>query len=116
MKMGLLHDVQESIVGDITPFCGVSDEKKHDLEMKAAEIFAAQQPEMKELFDEYEANTTQEAKFVHDCDKLDMLIQAWIYEQQQGVKLDQFFEHCDLPKSFDVLIQVRKEIERCRAK
>ncbi|CAL6004621.1 Metal_dependent phosphohydrolase [Hexamita inflata] len=84
--------------------------------IKTCEIFAAQQPEMKELFDEYEANTTQEAKFVHDCDKLDMLIQAWIYEQQQGVKLDQFFEHCDLPKSFDVLIQVRKEIERSRAK
>ena len=33
--MGLVHDISESIVGDITPFCGVSKEEKYRLENEA---------------------------------------------------------------------------------
>lgn len=32
MQIGLVHDLAESLVGDITPFCGVSKEEKHRLE------------------------------------------------------------------------------------
>lgn len=33
--MALVHDVAEAIVGDITPHCGVSDDDKHSLELRA---------------------------------------------------------------------------------
>lgn len=33
--MALVHDVAESLVGDITPHCGVSDADKHALEADA---------------------------------------------------------------------------------
>jgi len=46
--------------------------------------------ELKDLFEEYENNTTNEAKFVHDLDKLDMLLQAYIYENE-GINLESFF-------------------------
>ena len=32
MKMGLIHDLGESIVGDITPVDNVSEEEKHERE------------------------------------------------------------------------------------
>jgi hypothetical protein len=33
--MALVHDVAESLVGDITPHCGVSDADKHAMEAEA---------------------------------------------------------------------------------
>lgn len=35
MRMALVHDVAEAIVGDITPHCNVSDDEKHKLEADA---------------------------------------------------------------------------------
>jgi hypothetical protein len=35
IKMSLVHDVAESMVGDITPHCGVSDADKHAMEAQA---------------------------------------------------------------------------------
>jgi HD domain-containing protein 2 len=36
MKMGLIHDLGESIVGDITPVDNVSEEEKHEREKVGA--------------------------------------------------------------------------------
>lgn len=35
MEMALVHDLAESLVGDITPYCGVSKKDKEVLEMEA---------------------------------------------------------------------------------
>lgn len=35
MEMALVHDLAESLVGDITPYCGVSKKDKEVLEMNA---------------------------------------------------------------------------------
>lgn len=35
MEMALVHDLAESLVGDITPYCGVSKQEKEILEMEA---------------------------------------------------------------------------------
>lgn len=35
MELALVHDLAECIVGDITPFCGVSAEEKHRREKDA---------------------------------------------------------------------------------
>jgi putative hydrolase of HD superfamily len=32
-QMALVHDLAESIVGDITPWCGIDKEEKHRLEL-----------------------------------------------------------------------------------
>lgn len=41
MRMCLVHDLAESIVGDITPHCGVSVEDKHQREITAMTSLAA---------------------------------------------------------------------------
>lgn len=54
MQLALVHDLAESIVGDITPFCGVSKEDKRAMEMKAMEdickLIAPRGNQIMELF------------------------------------------------------------------
>ncbi|PNW81911.1 hypothetical protein CHLRE_06g265900v5 [Chlamydomonas reinhardtii] len=100
IKMALVHDVAEAIVGDITPHCGVSDDDKHSLELRAvgkikdmlgADTAAA--AEVESLWLEYEAASSPEALLVKDFDKLEMIITATQYEQAQpGLVLDEFFK------------------------
>lgn len=40
MRISLVHDMAESIVGDLTPHCGVSNEEKHEREVAAMEHFS----------------------------------------------------------------------------
>ena len=37
MELALVHDLAESLVGDITPFCGITKEEKKNMELKAME-------------------------------------------------------------------------------
>eukprot|EP00882_Tetradesmus_deserticola_P015642 GHRQ01016667.1.p2 GENE.GHRQ01016667.1~~GHRQ01016667.1.p2 ORF type:complete len:250 (+),score=95.53 GHRQ01016667.1:562-1311(+) len=99
MRMALVHDVAEALVGDITPHCNVSDEQKYKLEADAIQqikqmlgehTYAAQ--EVDQLWQEYEQQSTPEAHLVKDFDKLEMIMQAHEYEQSQGLGLQQFFD------------------------
>lgn len=40
MKLALVHDLAECIVGDITPFCGVASAEKHQREDAAMKDLA----------------------------------------------------------------------------
>lgn len=111
LKMCLIHDLAECIVGDITPVDGVSDEDKHQRESNAIEQlrrsllyglntesdehnkeFKSVVNEMLDLFEEYEQNATPEAKLVKDFDKFDMILQADEYEREQNKELSPFFK------------------------
>lgn len=52
-----MHDLAESIVGDITPYCGVSKEEKRQREMDAmqeiAKLIAPRGERLMELFEVY---------------------------------------------------------------
>uniref|UniRef100_A0A915ECV1 5'-deoxynucleotidase HDDC2 n=1 Tax=Ditylenchus dipsaci TaxID=166011 RepID=A0A915ECV1_9BILA len=96
VKMALVHDIAEAIVGDLTPRCGVSEESKFSLEEKALLQIASYVPaltgqEWIALWREYEAATTDEAIVVKQLDKLDMIAQAFTYEQKHGIDLSEFF-------------------------
>lgn len=99
VKMALVHDVAESIVGDITPHCKVSDEEKFRMEQDAIQQIQSMlgegtpaAKEVAELWHEYEAAQSPEALLVKDFDKLEMIIQAHEYETNQpGLDLTEFF-------------------------
>lgn len=81
MKLALIHDLAESIVGDITPYCGISKQEKRLREHKAfTEICSllddSTAQELFKLFDEYESQATPEALLVKDFDLYDMLLQV----------------------------------------
>ncbi|OJD17445.1 hypothetical protein AJ78_02470 [Emergomyces pasteurianus Ep9510] len=97
-KMALIHDMAESIVGDITPadtHIPKAEKARREAEvieyitkslLGAVPGLAAQ--DIQDIFQEYEDNDTLEAKFVHDIDKLELLLQAVEYERAHAGKLD----------------------------
>lgn len=97
IKIALVHDVAEAIVGDLTPFCGVPKEEKSRREAAAMDSMCATLgplgDEMRQLWEEYEQGTTEEAKLVKDFDKVEMILQAWEYEREQGMGLERFFKN-----------------------
>ncbi|KAF9192179.1 HD domain-containing protein 2 [Haplosporangium sp. Z 767] len=98
IKMAIVHDLAESLVGDITPFDGVTVEDKHMQERNAMHHlchellgWSAQAQEISSLWEEYEAATTPEALLVKDFDKFEMIMQALEYEKSENVTLEDFF-------------------------
>ncbi|XP_065355843.1 uncharacterized protein LOC135950237 [Calliphora vicina] len=98
MELALVHDLAESLVGDITPFCGVSKEEKKNMEFKAMEdickLIEPRGKRMMELFEEYEHGESAESRFVKDLDRLDMVMQAFEYEKRDDclLKHQEFFD------------------------
>jgi len=79
LELCILHDIAEVRVGDITPHDNIHPDEKHRLETQAIHemgIVAS------EIFAEYESQSTPESRFVRYLDKLDMALQAEIYESQ----------------------------------
>ncbi|GAV03360.1 hypothetical protein RvY_13794 [Ramazzottius varieornatus] len=102
IKVALVHDMCEAVVGDITPYCGVSVEDKHCQE-KAAMIDMCEKlqknlaDEILELYEEYENQETLEAQTVKDLDRFEMILQAYEYEvehrrEDKPQYLEEFFE------------------------
>ncbi|KAG7394939.1 HD domain-containing protein 2 [Phytophthora boehmeriae] len=98
IKMAIVHDLAESLVGDITPHDGVADKDKHRMEKEALDEICNKlgdtpsAAEIRELWAEYEAGSTEEAKMVKDFDKFEMILQADDYERAQNIPLDDFFQ------------------------
>ncbi|CEO95162.1 5'-deoxynucleotidase [Plasmodiophora brassicae] len=119
VRMAIVHDLAESIVGDITPSDNVPEDKKHEMEESAMREITEDLGDagrmIYDLFVEYERGQTPEAKLVKDFDKLDMIVQAFEYERSQGSTLEQFFEstrgrftHPKIKRVVEILYERRK--------
>ncbi|KAL7412513.1 HD domain-containing protein [Mrakia frigida] len=89
VMMAVVHDLAEAHVGDITPVDGVSKKEKHRLEEVAMTSFLEEMlgggeaaERIRELWNEYEAGQTPEAKFVKDLDRLELCLQTVEYERR----------------------------------
>ncbi len=98
LKMVLLHDLAESKIGDYTPK-QLSKEKKNNLENNAFNEIIKDLPDLiksqyLQIWQEYQENISPESKIVHQIDKLEMALQAKIYEKEghSQEKLESFFE------------------------
>ena len=85
LSLCLVHDLPEVRIGDLTPHDDTSN--KAELEHKAMSDMA---PQWLSLLEEYEAGETAEAKFVKQIDKLDMGLQAILYQTKQDIVLEEF--------------------------
>ncbi|KAI3775337.1 hypothetical protein L1987_49909 [Smallanthus sonchifolius] len=98
IKMAIVHDIAEAIVGDITPSDGVPKVEKNRREKEAIDHMCKllgggpRAEEIHELWMEYEENSTTEAKVVKDFDKIEMILQALEYENEQNKDLEEFFQ------------------------
>ncbi len=98
IKMCLIHDMAESFVGDITPVDGVPKPEKNRRESSTMDYLAKrllgnvdggkQGEEVRAIWQEYEDSKTDESIFVHDIDKIELLLQMVEYEKRSEGKLD----------------------------
>lgn len=98
LSLCIVHDIPEVRVGDLTPHDDTST--KAEDELNAMKEMA---PEWVGLFEEYEQGQTPEAKFVKQLDKLDMALQAEIYQSKSAISLGEFIESARLRIDDEVL-------------
>lgn len=96
LKMSLLHDLVESKTGDITPN-QISKKEKLLLEKRTMTDILNKLPEELEkeftiLWDEFQENTSSESVLVHELDKLEMALQAKIYEKKGFSEIQSFLD------------------------
>jgi putative hydrolases of HD superfamily len=100
-RMALIHDMAESLVGDITPVDGVSKAEKSRREAETMDYLCntllgnasggagkQQAQEIKDVWQEYEDSQTAESHFVHDVDKIELLLQMNEYERSHQGRID----------------------------
>ncbi len=117
VRIALLHDLGEAYVGDITPHDKVSREEKLQREQQAVERILAKLPlgaEYLELWQEYEHGTSFEARLVRQVDRLEMGLQAAIYEHQGAGDLSEFFASVHKALETPELKTVLAELEKLR--
>lgn len=117
VRIALLHDLGEARVGDITPHDGVSPDQKHALERQAVAQILGKLPRGAEylaLWEEYEQGASFEAKLVRQVDRLEMSLQACVYEHQGFGDLSQFFASAEKAMESPQLRAVLTELQALR--
>ena len=97
-KMALIHDMAESLVGDLTPVDGVPKVEKNRREAATMDYICDSLlgkvhgglagKDIREIWQEYEDGETLESQFVHDVDKVELILQMVEYERALNCELD----------------------------
>jgi len=85
-----IHELGETIIGDLTQF-QISKEEKEKIEHEAVHSILStliEGDQIEELFLEFDAHKTKEAIFAYQCDKLECDIQSKLYDQEDCVDLN----------------------------
>lgn len=95
LRLALIHDIGEVHAGDITIHDGVSEGEKLDRERRSVDRLIeglAGGERYRALWEEYEAQASPEAVLVRQLDRLEMALQALVYEHSRTLDLQQFFD------------------------
>ncbi len=98
LAMAVLHDLPETLTTDIPSpaWRHLPEGIKTDVERGVMRQLLGEGPwtgDWLDLWEELHAGETMAARLVQDADRLEMLLQAWIYEEQTGNRrLSEFWE------------------------
>lgn len=89
LLMLALHETEEILIGDKTPFQTSREEKQKQGHMAVGKVFAplTDKKKLTDLILEFDARETAEAKFAYFCDKLEADLQAKIYDEAGYIRL-----------------------------
>ena len=119
LKMILLHDLAESKIGDYTPN-QITKENKIKIENNAYDEMISTLPESiklqyAQIWEEYQKQESPESKIVRQIDKLEMALQAKMYQNEGSPKdsVESFFKSAEEgithPKLKDILNQILQD-------
>jgi putative hydrolases of HD superfamily len=97
-KMALVHDMAEALVGDLTPIDNVPKVEKSRREAETMDYICfsllgkvhggENGASIRSIWQEYEDSKTAESHFVHDIDKVELILQMVEYERALNTTLD----------------------------
>jgi putative hydrolase of HD superfamily len=118
LRMALLHEFGEIDAGDLTPGDGVPLDEKHRREAESVIRVLGELPNGRtyiELWREYAEGSSAEARFLREVDRLEMGLQALVYEHQGLAELDEFFDSVDRAVTLPELRAMFDELQELRA-
>jgi len=121
VQMALIHDIGESLSGDITPHDKINEKEKHELEKKAMESLfkKVNGNNIFDLWNEYEERKSPESKFIYELDKIEMLLQAFEYEQRykdEDIDLSEFWSYVEARVKEPKILEILKILKNKRGK
>ena len=118
IKMMLIHDLPEGIIGDLVP--GENANKDMDEEEAIRSILGSLPDKMQidytEIWNEFKMNKTKESQLVHEIDKLELIIQLSLYRDRMSKEaFNEFLQSSEkiieLDLNRELLNEILKEIE-----
>ncbi|XP_072499322.1 5'-deoxynucleotidase HDDC2 [Notamacropus eugenii] len=117
VRLALVHDMAECIVGDIAPADNIPKEEKHRREKEAMKrltqlLSEDVRKEIYNLWEEYENQSSAEAKFVKQLDQCEMILQAFEYEDLENKpgRLQEFYDSTEGNFSHPEIVQLVSEL------
>ena len=83
IKMLSIHEIGETLIGDITPFDGMTPEQKREIEFRAVQDLLGNlnnKTILLDTFSDFESKFSNEARFSFYCDKLEADLQSKYYQ------------------------------------
>ena len=128
--MGLFHDINEVITGDIAtrydkslqkvpPEAKKSIERRNELKL-ASILIGKEGIGLREILNEYYMQRTEEAKLVKQVDKLDYIVQIALYSKkmESDERVEEFFKtagsRIDIPEVRYIFEKIKKKVYRER--
>ena len=117
IKMSLIHDLAESKIGDFVPG-QLSKIQKNNLETDTMKNILNDLPEnirndMFNLWNEFLEQKTPESLLIHDLDKLEMALQAKIYDKRFGYNIKIFLDSAEIqitnPKIKELFMKITQQ-------
>lgn len=118
LRMALIHDFGEIYAGDIIPGDDIAAEEKSRLEKDAVtQIFEglSNGKNYLNLWEEFENGASPEAQFVRQIDKLEMALQASVYEHQNLSDLPEFYRSAGAEIFSPEIVSILKVLEALRS-
>ncbi len=113
MKIALIHELGETVLGDITPRDEFPHESKSAIEEEEVEKILSKLPNGSELFElwkDFEYRRTPEGALVKDLDRFEMGLQASLYMERTGIDLREFLKTADRDIEDEELRSILREL------
>lgn len=85
LKMLAIHEIGEILIGDITPFDGITPLEKQKMEHQAMSDVLGNLTDKQDLLDllfEFDKRESNEARFAYFCDKMEADLQSKLYQDR----------------------------------
>ncbi len=105
LKIALLHEIGEAKIGDLhlesQNYIGQNAVSAAEEKAVRKILGDAGLPNLAELWKEFEDRSSPEGKLVRAADKIELLLQAYLYEKHGACNLDEIFREKKTRKDFD---------------